>query len=126
MFDDDTLESKFILKLIKDTNNLEITWNFGTEQITLLSDQRVVGKVYFTFIKEKRFRIYKYTAREYIEIDEYYTTEKVRFEMTDNKGESLFEFDSNSSLADLHYAIRKANSKAKDFMLSFLNDHYSQ
>jgi len=112
--------SLFILELIKMTKKGQISWqeSFHTP---ILPDgiERLVDLAYSTTIKEKSFRLYKYNTKHFTDEYEYYWSERIRFELIDNDGNSTFEFPYEYSLNDLYDAVRESSSGINEFIDDF-------
>ena len=120
---DSNREERFISKLTQDTKKGEIEWgDQSNRKLVLPSTERVISKVYTTQIGEKKLRVYEYQIKHYTDEDEWDWIDRVRLELFDDDGATLFEFSYDYSLYKLFNAIRKANSGVDDFMKGFLNE----
>lgn len=116
-------EERFVSKLIQGTIKKEIEWkDVSNVNLDLPSNEKAISKVYITKIGDKNFRIYEYQTKYYKDEDDWDWVERVRLELYDNEGASLFEFVYDFSLYKLFNAIRKANTNIDDFMKDFLNE----
>ncbi len=120
---DSNREERFISKLTQDTKKGEINWDDeSNRKLILPSTERVISKVYTTQIGEKNLRVYEYQIKHYKDEDEWDWVDRVRLELFDEDGATLFEFSYDYSLYKLFNAVRKANSGVDDFMKGFLNE----
>lgn len=116
-------EERFVLKLIQDTKKMDIKWkDEPNNKLVLPSNERAISKVYITNIDNKNFRIYEYQIKFYKDEDDWDWVERVRLELFDSDGASLFEFEYDYSLYKLFNAVRKANTDIDNFMKGFLNE----
>jgi len=119
---DTNIEEKFITKLIKDTKVGTVKWRTDSDyKIELPGYERYTSKIYTTDISDKVFRLYIYQFKNYTDEEEWDWIERVRFEMIDKEGDTLYEYIYNYSLYQLFNAVRKANSGVDDLMKDFLN-----
>lgn len=114
-------ENEFILKLTKETLRKNIKWTDKQSQgLILPHEERATSKLYFTTIDGKKFRVYEYQYKQYVEEDEWLWNQRVRLEMIDEREEKIYEFAYNYSLSDLFNAVTKSNSGVDEFMDNFL------
>lgn len=113
--------SLFILELIKKTKQKTVNWEESYHLPTLPDgSERLVDLSYSSEINEKNFRIYKYNIKHYRDEYEWDWTERIRLELIDNDGNSIFEFPFEYSLYDLYDAVRETTSGIEDFIDDFL------
>lgn len=116
-------EERFVLKLIQDTKKKEIEWtDEPNNKLVLPSNERAISKVYKTKIGDKNFRIYEYQTKYYKDEDDWDWVERIRLEIFDTDGASLFDFEYDYSFYKLFNAVRKANTDIDNFMKGFLNE----
>lgn len=116
-------EERFVSKLIQDTKRGDVEWTDETNnKLVLPSSERAISKVYTTQINGKNFRIYELQEKHYKDEVDWDWVERVRLELFDDDGASLFEFVYDYSLYKLFNAVRKANANIDDFMKGFLNE----
>ncbi len=114
-------ENEFILKLTKETLRKNINWtDKQSKSIMLPQEERAISKLYITTIDDKKFRIYEFQYKQYIDEDEWIWNQRVRFEMIDTFEEKVYEFGYNYSLNDLFNAVTKSNSGVDEFIDKFL------
>lgn len=117
------LEERFISKLIRDTKKGDLKWDKNDRISLILPDsEKVVSKVYVTEIDEKKFRIYEFQFKSYKNIEDWDWVERVRLELFDTDGITLFKFNYDYSLYKLFNSIRKSNSGIDDLMKGFLKE----
>lgn len=116
-------EERFVSKLIQDTKKGELEWTDESNNVlTLPSDERPISKVYTTEIAGKIIRLYEYQIKHYTDEYEYDWVERIKLELIDKDGATLFEFGYDYSLYKLFNAVRKLNSGIDDLMKGFLNE----
>jgi len=116
-------EERFVLKLIQDTKKKDIIWkDEPNNKLVLPSNERPISKVYNAIIDDKNFRIYEYQTKFYKDEDDWDWVERIRLELFDSDGASLFEFEYDYSLYKLFNAVRKANTDIDNLMKGFLNE----
>jgi hypothetical protein len=117
------LEERFVSKLIKDTKNGEVVWTDDpNKNIVLPSNERAANKIYTTTVLNKRFRIYEFQVKNYTDEDQWDWIERVKLEVIDAEGLSLYEFSYDFSLSKLFSAVRKASSGIDDIMKEYLKE----
>ena len=104
--------SLFILELIKKTMQGKIEWQMiepgGVSN--KIYDDNIIGFIYRTEIMDKHFWLYKYKAKYYRDEYDWDWVEKIKLELIDSNGNSLYEFKYEYSLFDLYNAIREKTS----------------
>ncbi|HNY63368.1 MAG TPA: hypothetical protein PLH70_07485 [Bacteroidales bacterium] len=116
-------EERFVSKLIQDTKKGELEWKDESNNVlTLPSNERPISKVYTTEIVGKNLRIYEFEIKHYSDEYEWDWVERIRLELIDDDGATLFEFDYDYSIYKLFNAVRKLNSGIDDLMKEFLNE----
>ena len=116
-------EERFVLKLIQDTKKKVIEWtDEPNNKLVLPSNERAISKVYKTKIDDKDFRIYEYQTKYFKDEDDWDWVERIRLEVFDTDGASLFDFEYDYSLSKLFSAVRRANTDIDNFMKGFLNE----
>lgn len=114
-------ENEFISKLTKETLRKNIKWTDKQNKgLILPHDERATSKLYIASIDDKKFRIYSFQYKHYIDEDEWLWNQRVRLEMVDIHEERIYEFGYNHSLTDLFDAVTKANSGVDEFIDKFL------
>jgi hypothetical protein len=114
-------ENEFILKLTKETLRKNIEWTDKQNKgLVFPHEERATSKLYLTTIGKKKFRIYEFEYKHYINEDESLWDQRVRFEMIDSNEEKIYEFGYNYSLNDLFNAVTKSNSGVDEFLDKFL------
>lgn len=120
---DSNRKERFIAKLIKDTKLGKVTWDIEAKgKLALPGDERLVSKVYVTNIKDKNLRLYQYQIKHYTDEFEWDWVDRVKLEIFDDDGDTLFEYGYDFSFFKLLNAIRAANTKVDEFMKDFLNE----
>ncbi|KAB7528110.1 hypothetical protein F8C76_09525 [Flagellimonas olearia] len=113
--------SRFILELIKKTKKNEVEWDEADFSPTIPDgNERLVDLAYSSNINDKNFRIYKYNIKHYRDEYEWDWSERIRLELTDNYGNTIYEFPYEYSLYDLYNAVRESTSGINDFIDDFL------
>lgn len=113
--------SRFILELIKKTKKNEVEWDEADSSPTIPDgSERLVDLAYSANINDKNFRIYKYNIKHYRDEYEWDWSERIRLELTDNFGNTIYEFPYEYSLYDLYNAVRESTSGINDFIDDFL------
>ena len=116
-------EERFVSKLVQDTKKGELGWEDQPNSTLILpSSERVISKVYTTEIEEKNLRIYEIQVKHFRDEDDWDWVERVRLELFDADGATLFEFSYDYALYKLFNAVRKLNSGVNDLMKGFLNE----
>lgn len=114
-------ENEFILKLTKETLRKNIEWKSKqNNNLDLPHEERATSKLYIASINGKKFRIYEFQYKQYVDEDEWLWNKRVRFEMIDDSEERIYEFEYNYSLNDLFNAVTKSNSGIDEFLTNFL------
>lgn len=120
---DSNIEERFISKLIKDTINGQVKWtDQQNKSLALPSNERAISKLYTAEVTDRKFRVYEYQTKYYRDEDEWDWVERIRFELIDNNGDTLFDFEYDYSLYKLFNAIRQSNSGINDLMKQFLDE----
>ncbi|MCC5928231.1 MAG: hypothetical protein JJU28_03205 [Cyclobacteriaceae bacterium] len=120
---DSTREERFVAKLIQDTKKKVIEWkDEPNDRLNLPNSERPISKVYTADINGTKVRIYEYEIKFYKDESNWEWVERIRLELFDNDGASLFQFPYDYSLYKLFNAVRKANASVDDFMKAFLNE----
>ncbi|UTN02308.1 hypothetical protein L0669_13365 [Flavobacterium bizetiae] len=112
--------SDFILTLIQKTNQNEVKWEIVKHTIDLPHDEKITSKIYVTTINDKKFRVYEYQYKHYIDEDEWLWNQRKRIEMIDDDNEKLYEFDYDYSVSDLFDSVTRQTSGIDDFLKDFL------
>lgn len=110
----------FILTLIQKTNQKEIEWNIVKHNIDLPHDEKITGKIYVTTINGKKFRLFEYQYKHYVDEDEWLWNQRKKIELIDDNNEKLYEFDYDYSINDLFDSVTRQTSGIDDFLEDFL------
>lgn len=114
---------KLVNKLIKLTQEKEITWDKEEPSVEMNSSFSKVKAVYSCIYKEKRFRIYEKTFKEYEEDigSRYYWDSETILEIVDENNYSLFKFSKSVPKDDL-LDIIKAEEIGIDSLISSIDE----
>ena len=118
---EDNKISRFILELIKKTKKNVVQWNESHYSPTLPDgSERLVDLAYSCEIGDKNFRLFKYNIKHYRDEYEWDWSERIKLELIDNQGNSIYEFPYEYSLYDLYNAVRESTSGIDEFIDEFL------
>ena len=110
----------FILTLIQKTNNKEVNWEIVKHKIDLPHDEKITSKIYVTTVIDKRFRLYEYQYKHYVDEDEWLWNQRIKLELIDHDNEKLYEFGYDYSINDLFDSVTRQTSGIEDFLEEFL------
>ena len=109
--------TQLVLKLIKLTKNGEVKWrNFIPAETELPNEEIILDKIYESVINEKRFQLYRYKAKYFIDEYEYQWVQRIRLELIDDKGETDFVFKFENSMNDLYDIVREQSSNVNQLI----------
>jgi hypothetical protein len=109
--------SKFIFTLIKKTKKDEVEWEISNLISKMTEfEEALIDLVYQLTIDDKCFRIFKYKAKSYRDEYDWEWVDKIKFELVDKKGNSLYEFPYDYSFFDLYNAVREQTSGIGDII----------
>jgi hypothetical protein len=112
-----------VTKLIEDTKNGVIKWNYKSLDIVLPGESQVLDLVYTAKFKDKYLRLFRYKTRiiSNYQGDQWKTM--VRLEVTDiNYTNSLWTFPEMSSIADLYNTVRHKTADIRVFFDGLFNN----
>jgi len=112
----------FVFKLIRETKNDILTWEIVKHALELPHDEKLTSKIYTLEIKDKKFRLYEYQYKHYVDVDEWLWNQRKRLELIDGDNERLYEFEYDYSFNDLFDIVTKKTSGIDDFLHDFLSN----
>ena len=116
--------SKAVTKLLRQTQDHEISWEPDSRDLYLGAEEHVTGQIYKTFILNKYLRIYKYYKPQKYPIsynDNYYDSIKLQF--TDFSGKPEWDFPYSNAVKDLYETIAFSTTNVQDFLDKLLREH---
>ena len=114
--------SRFILELIKKTKKGIVEWEqYEYSPHSEDSNEKLIDYVYFSQIKDKKFRIFKYKIKTYTEEYEWDWSERIKLAVIDDEGNVIYDFPYEYSLHNLYDSVREKTSGISDFIDDFLN-----
>ena len=109
--------TQLVLKLIKLTKNNEVKWrSFIPAETELPNEEVIIDKIYESVINDKRFQLYRYKAKYFIDEYEFQWVQRIRLELIDDKGETDYVFKFENSMNDLYDIVREQSSNVNQLI----------
>jgi len=115
--------SKAVTKILRQTQEGEISWRIDSRELFLGPEEHVTGQIYMTSILDKYLRIYKYykpNKEVFVTNDTYF--EGIKLQFTDYSGKPEWDFPYSNAVSDLYDAVAFKTTNVKEFLDKWLSD----
>lgn len=107
--------TQLVLKLIKLTQNKEIIWkHYTVNNRDLPTGEFLVDKLYETEVGLRRFQLYRYMYKQWLDEENFVSVPRIRLELVDVGGETDYEFEYENSMNDLYDFVREQSSNVSE------------
>ncbi len=116
--------SKAVTKILRQTQEGEISWKVDSRELFLGVDEHLTGQIYMTLILDKYLRIYKYYKPKNEAIYGFNggLFESIKLQFTDYDGKPEWDFPYSNAVKDLYETIAFSTANVQEFLDKLLNE----